>query len=63
MATEIFYEDYYTNCKLTKKHSTAIEQLNADSAQDDAIYNLQGMRVTNPTRGIYIKGGKKVVIR
>ena len=26
------------------------------------IYNLSGQRVTNPTRGIYIVDGKKVVI-
>ena len=27
------------------------------------IYNLRGQRVTNPTRGIYIVDGKKVVLR
>jgi hypothetical protein len=26
------------------------------------IYNLRGQRVTNPTRGIYIVDGRKVVI-
>jgi hypothetical protein len=31
--------------------------------QDNAIYTLQGMLVTNPTKGIYIKNGKKVVIK
>ena len=31
---------------------------------DDApIYNLSGLRVTNPTPGIYIKGGKKIIIK
>jgi hypothetical protein len=27
------------------------------------IYNLQGQRVEHPTRGIYIKNGKKYIIR
>ena len=26
------------------------------------IYNLRGQRVTNPTRGIYIVDGKKVIL-
>ena len=30
---------------------------------DDAIYNLAGQRVANPTKGIYIKNGKKIVIK
>ena len=30
---------------------------------EDIIYDLQGRVVTNPTQGIYIKGGKKIVIQ
>ena len=30
-------------------------------AKEDVIYDLQGRRVTNPGRGIYIVNGKKVV--
>ncbi len=30
--------------------------------KNDVIYDLQGRRVTNPSRGIYIVNGKKVVI-
>ena len=30
---------------------------------DGAIYTLQGVRVTNPTKGIYIINGRKVVIK
>ena len=29
----------------------------------DGWYNLQGQRVENPTKGIYIKNGKKVIVR
>lgn len=34
----------------------------AKADDDDAWYNLQGMRVSNPTSGIYIHNGKKVRI-
>ena len=29
----------------------------------DVYYNLNGVRVENPTKGIYVKGGKKYVVR
>ena len=32
-------------------------------ADEDAIYNLSGQRVTNPGKGIFIKNGKKIVIK
>ena len=38
---------------------------NSDEAKgDNRIYNLQGIEVTNPTApGIYIRNGKKFVVR
>jgi hypothetical protein len=30
---------------------------------DGKIYNLQGIRVDNPTQGIYIQNGKKFVVK
>ena len=30
---------------------------------DNAYYNLNGQRVTNPQRGVFIKGGRKVIIK
>ena len=43
--------------------TTAIQGVEAQSGQQDAVYNLSGQRVSNPTRGIYIINGKKVVIK
>lgn len=34
-----------------------------DAEETDAYYNLQGVKVAHPTKGIYIKNGKKVVIK
>ena len=30
---------------------------------DDPVYDLQGRRVNNPTKGIYVVNGKKIVIK
>lgn len=39
-------------------------ELNAEGAAEDApIYNLQGVRVNHLTKGVYIKGGKKIIVK
>ncbi len=44
--------------------ATAIEAVEtAPLAGSEAIYDLSGRKVTNPRSGIYIKGGKKVIIK
>ena len=45
--------------------TTGIETIeNSKNSTDDGVYyDLQGRRVENPTRGIYIVNGKKVVIK
>lgn len=37
--------------------------LNGRGRADDRIYNLQGQRVSIPHRGVYIRGGKKILIK
>lgn len=43
----------------------AIMQINDDAngPQDNEIYDLQGRRVKYPTRGIYIRNGRKILIK
>ncbi len=50
-----FSDDNTTNAIVT----VDAEEKNADNA----YYNLNGQRVTNPQRGIFIKGGRKVIIK
>ena len=40
---------------------TGIEAVETPNTQDAPIYDLSGRRVTHPTHGIYIVGGKKVM--
>ena len=46
---------------LLKDITTGIQQV-ASVEADDAAYDLQGRRVVNATRGIYIKNGKKTFL-
>lgn len=42
--------------------STGISAVNNDNtAKDDAYYNINGMRVNSPVKGVYIHNGKKFV--
>ena len=43
--------------------STGISAIQKKMPIDGITYNLQGVRVNNPTKGIYIQNGKKVVIK
>lgn len=43
--------------------TTDIEHLKQDSNRPAEIYDLQGRRVENPTKGFYIVNGKKVYIK
>ena len=44
--------------------ATGIKSISADGhLNDGVIYNLQGVRVSNPQKGVYIRNGRKVVIK
>lgn len=43
--------------------SAGVESLLADPSANGAIYDLQGRKVNNPTKGLYIVNGKKVVVK
>ena len=42
---------------------TGIHELKTTAGKDDKIYNLMGIPVENPTKGIYITNGKKTYIK
>lgn len=48
----------------TENTSNGVQQLVVDKAdKDNAVYNLQGMKLCAPQKGLNIIGGKKVVIK
>ena len=42
---------------------TGVNAVEAKDADDAVIYNLQGIRVAHPQKGIYVKNGKKFIIK
>lgn len=42
---------------------TGIDSINAADTSNDTYYNLMGQPVANPTTGIYIRGGRKVIVK
>lgn len=43
--------------------TTGISTVAAQSVENDAVYNLQGQRVVNAQKGLFIINGKKVVLK
>lgn len=42
---------------------TGISNVNVETQKDNVVYDLQGRRVNNPSKGIYIVNGKKVLVK
>lgn len=43
--------------------TNGISTITVEENSNDAIYTLQGVKVTNPTKGIFIKNGKKYIVK
>lgn len=50
-------------CYLAGNGGTGINNINAEKENEDVYYNLRGEKVSNPTKGIYIKNGKKYLLK
>jgi hypothetical protein len=42
--------------------ATGINTLSSSRIKDEELYSLNGQRVSNTLKGIYIKNGKKVIL-
>ena len=58
----VFTVNKATTVEITKSTGTGINSINAENA-DNAIYTLQGVKVNGKAKGLYIKNGKKVVVK
>lgn len=47
----------------SEEEATGIKNVNIEKAEDGAIYNLQGVRVNKAAKGLYIKNGKKYIVK
>jgi hypothetical protein len=60
VGTEALTENAMWLVTVAAKNMTAIEVVEEEKS-DSVLYDLQGRKVTNPGKGIYIKNGKKVI--
>ena len=64
--SDIQVVDYLTNTFLLSDVcgiDTGIDSIGLDASDDGDWYTTQGQKVTTPTRGVYIRNGRKVVVR
>ncbi len=59
---------YYdqSNARITMTftdEASGVQLVEISGKQDDSTYDLQGRRVVKPAGGLYIKGGKKVIVK
>ena len=59
------FEDNYETRRITMSfnESTGIRDTNRETISDIRCYDLQGRRVSNPGKGVFVKDGKKVIIK
>lgn len=63
---EMAYDWKYVNIgdvSVIDASETAVETISAAQVDNDCYYDLQGRRVVNPSSGIYLHRGKKVIVR
>ena len=53
----------FTLTHYSNKKDSGVADIMADDEQPEIIYDLLGRRVEKVTKGIYVVGGKKVVIK
>lgn len=46
-----------------QKYNGGLMKLPVSKTKDGNIYNLQGIRQSNPIKGLYISNGKKIIIK
>ena len=56
------FDNFYL-AELNVPSTSMINQVEADVRADDRIFNLAGQEVTNPGKGVYIRNGKKFIIK
>ena len=45
------------------EETTGIDNSQTTIGNSQVVYDLQGRRVDNPTKGVYIVNGKKVILK
>lgn len=64
---DIILHDVVSSSRITMSfnddETTAVNEIVRESVADDRYYNLSGQQVKTPTKGVYVKNGKKVIVK
>jgi hypothetical protein len=60
--TELVDKSMWTIVRV-KENNTGVEEVGTKDEEVKTIYDLQGRKIENPTKGIYIINGKKVLVK
>ena len=64
-ANDAFYNENFTSAFRVEavEDATGVDEVKAESGKRKGVYDLQGRKVENPAKGIYIIDGKKVIVK
>lgn len=57
------YKQLAIKLELTAGSTASIQDINRETITNNRYYDLQGRKVTNPTKGLYIVNGKKLIFK
>lgn len=64
---DIILHDVVSSSRITMSfnddETTAVNEIVRESVADDRYYNLSGQQVETPTKGVYVKNGKKIIVK
>ena len=60
--TEVLENGFNLSCTVSG-NPTGINNIAAETLKTAVIYNINGQRVSQPSRGLYIMNGRKVAIK
>ena len=53
----------FANIMESEEATNGILMMESEAPHDGSWYNLQGIKVNNPTKGVFVRNGRKVVLR
>ena len=69
-AFHAFFDDYLTcvdkngaRINMVDDEATGIDTVHGANGNAEGTYDLQGRKIENPKKGLYINNGKKVVVK
>lgn len=60
---EVYRDGTKTDTYTFGLDASAVREVTTDDDRDDKVYSLQGYQTTVPHKGVYIRGGRKIIVK